>query len=151
MSDIKGREIFFSYATAAPDPTTARYMQQRAEMMANYINDTERGDIIKIGRTVWLLMRTGSVVGLAPIDYLAWTPDAAAALDMVDRYVAERDGIKGKELWIEGQIDPVAERAMRDRGWIIKTDVGLAYGMGPVVTGEKPGGVSSPPVNKIPR
>jgi hypothetical protein len=150
MGDIKGREIFFAYATAAPDPTTARYMQQRAEMMANYINDTERGDIIKIGRTAWLLTRTGSVVGLAPIDYLAWTPDAAAALDMVDRYVAERDGIKGKELWIEGQIDPAAERSMRDRDWIIKTGVGLAYRMESEMTGGKPDGVAHPPVHKMP-
>ena len=150
MGDIKGRDIFFSYATAAPDSTTARYMQQRAEMMVNYINDTETGDLIKIGRTAWLLTRTGSVVGLAPIDYLSWTPDAAAALDMVDRYAAERDGIKGKELWIEGQIDPVAERAMWGRDWIIKTDVGLAHRMESGMNGDKPGGVAHPPVHKMP-
>jgi hypothetical protein len=97
-----------------------------------------------------LLTRTGSVVGLAPIDYLAWTPDAAAALDMVDRYAAERDEIKGKELWTEGHIDPVAERAMRDRDWIIKTDVGLAHRMESGMNGDKPGGVAHPPVHKMP-
>jgi len=150
MGDIKGREIFFTYATAAPDRTTARFMQQRAEMMANYLNNTETGEIIKIGRTAWFLTRTGIVVGHAPIDYLAWTPDAASALDTVDRYVEERDGVKGKELWIEGYVGPVAERSMQDRGWIIKTEVGLAYGLESGVSGRKTGGVAHPPVHKMP-
>jgi hypothetical protein len=38
MGKIKGRDIFVTYATAAPDKVIARYMQQHAEMLANYIS-----------------------------------------------------------------------------------------------------------------
>ena len=32
-------------------------------------------------------------------------------------------GVTGKELWIEGTVDPVARKALEDRGWKVEDKV----------------------------
>jgi len=125
MGGIKGRDIFVTYATAAPDRVIVRFMQQHAEMLANYITTVETGDIVTIGDEAWLLTRSGKLVGALPIDRLAWT----AGVEGAERIVSaggEKQGVKSKELMIEGQVDPVARKALEARGWKVSENVQLA-------------------------
>ena len=125
MGNIKGRDLYVTYAMAAPDKVIARFMQQYAEMLANYITGTTSGDLVTIDDEVWLLTRSNKLVGAFPIDYLAWT----AAADGGVRVVAEEEqklGVKAKELLIEGKVDPVARKALEGRGWKIQENVQLA-------------------------
>jgi hypothetical protein len=125
MGKIKGRDIFVTYATAAPDKVIARYMQQYAEMVANYISNVESGDIVNIGDEVWLITRSGKLVGAIPVDYLAWT----AEVDGAEREASEgaaKHSVKSKELLIEGQVGPAAAKALKARGWKVSENVELA-------------------------
>jgi hypothetical protein len=124
MGNIKGRDIFVTHATAAPDRMIARYMQQYAEMLANYTTGKEPGDIVTIGNDAWLKTRSGKLVGAFPIDYLAWTAEVEGAEREVSADSATQ-GVKGKELLIEGQVDPAARKALEARGWKVSENVQL--------------------------
>ncbi len=124
LDGAKGRDIFLAEAAAAPDREVARYMQQRAEMMANYHNKTMATDIIKIDRTIWQLNRQGTLLGIFPIDYLVWTTD-------VSKFAAsaEKSHQAGKrEIWLEGSASPASNKALTARGWMVKERVGLLTG-----------------------
>ncbi len=125
MGNVKGRDLFVIYATAAPDKVIAQYMQQYAEMLANYITQTERGDIVTIEDEAWLLTASGKLVGAFPIDYLSWT----AGVDGAERVAsegAEKRGVKAKVLLLEGQAAPATRKALEARGWQISENVQLA-------------------------
>jgi len=77
MGDIEGREIFVAFATAAPDRQIARFMQHYAEMLADYITTVETGSLVDISGETWFVSGAGSLVGVFPLDYLAWTEEAA--------------------------------------------------------------------------
>lgn len=124
-TDMKGREIFVAHATAAPDKVIARYMQQRAEMIANYVTETGKGDFIDLAHEPWLMTRSGILIGTFPIDYLAWTPELSADAQLASEGLEKQSGAKGKELWIEGQMDPVARKTLEGRGWKVKEKVRL--------------------------
>jgi hypothetical protein len=125
MGDIKGREIFAAFATAAPDRQIARFMQHYAEMLADYITTVEAGDIVDISGEAWLVSRSGSLVGAFPIDYLAWTEELAGSAGIASDQSAEHE-IRRKELLLEGQVSPQARSALVNRGWKITENVRLA-------------------------
>ena len=124
MDGAKGRELFIAQAAAAPDQVIARYMQQMAEMMANYYTAVEAADIVKVDTYVWLLNRKGTLVGVFPIDYLAWTQEASSVVKGV-----EKDSrVKTRELWLEGSVSPLGRKALINGGWTVKERVALLTG-----------------------
>jgi len=136
MGGIKGRDIFVTYATAAPDRTIVGFMQQYAEMLANYITSVETGDIVSINTEAWLRTRSDKLVAAIPADYLAWSPELEGAERSVSAQ-AEKLGIKGKEFLVEDRVDPQARKALESRGWKVSERVQLASG-GKVSTTGKP-------------
>jgi hypothetical protein len=127
MGGIKGRHIFVAYATAAPDRTIVRFMQQYAEMLANYITSVETGDIVSIDSEAWLRTRSDKLVAAIPADYLAWSPELEGAERSVSAQ-AEKLGIKGKKFLVEGRVDPQARKALESRGWKVSERVQLVSG-----------------------
>ncbi|MGD9251434.1 MAG: hypothetical protein PVG19_09440 [Desulfobacterales bacterium] len=124
MDGAQGRDIFLSEAASAPDREVARYMQQRAEMMANYHNKTMATDIIKIDKTLWQLNRKGTLLGIFPIDYLAWTTGASRIAASAEK----SPKAKQREIWLEGSASPESNKALTARGWKVKERVGLLTG-----------------------
>jgi hypothetical protein len=124
MDGAKGRELLVGQATAAPDKVIARYFQQMAEMMANYHEKSGPVDIVKVDMAPWLMTRKGTLVGVYPIDYLAWTAEAA----VIAGNVARTSKAKARELWLEGSASPQAREALTGRGWLVKERVGLLTG-----------------------
>ena len=127
MGDIKGRDIFVTYAASAPDRVIVRYVVESAEMLANYIAREGSGDIVSIGGEAWFLTNKGTLVGTQPVDYLRWTPDIQGAEEGVSREAAGL-GVKAKELWIEGQVEPTARETLSERGWKVREQAGLLTG-----------------------
>ncbi len=121
MDGTKGKGLFIAQAAAAPDTVIARYMQQMAEMMAQYHTTVEAVDIVKVGSYVWLLNRKGTLVGTFPIDYLAWTREAST----IARGMERDPRAKTRELWLEGSVSPQGRKALASRGWTVKERVGL--------------------------
>jgi len=126
MGDIKGREIFIAYATAAPDEVIARYMQQTAEMAANYISDTGPADFVDLAGEPILVTRDGQLVLVSAVDYVVWTQELSDIEEAALTGISDLPTVKFKELLIEGQVDPAARIAFEAQGWKVRDRVGLA-------------------------
>ena len=126
MGDVKGREIFVAYSTAAPDEVIARYMQQTAEMMANYISDTGPADIVELGGQPILITRDGKAILASAVDYLVWTKRLSEIVEATSSAISDLPNVKSRELLIEGQVDPAVRAAFEGQDWKVKDHVGLA-------------------------
>jgi hypothetical protein len=125
MRGVDGRDKFIKFASKADEESVARFMRMRAEMMAMYSANAKVGvRIIEVNGVSFLQKHDGLIVGLFPLDHVVWT----AALWHKERAVVESigrlpGGVTGKELWIEGTVDPVARKALEDREWKVEDKV----------------------------
>ena len=51
---------------------------------------------------------------------VAWTSALAAKEGAVSEDIRKIAGVKGKELWIGGTVDPGARKALEERGWKVE-------------------------------
>jgi hypothetical protein len=124
MGDIDGREIFVAFATSAPDTEVAHFLRHYAEMLADYITRVESGDIVDIHGAAWLLSDSQSLVGVFPMDYLAWTPGLAQSVEGAIGKAAVY-GAKSKKILLTGQFSPQAHAALEKGGWKLSESVAL--------------------------
>jgi hypothetical protein len=128
MEGADGLEIYLAHATAAPDKRVARYMQERAEMMARFHRQISPASIIRTVETPLQRTRDGRVVGVFPFDYVPWTADLATILGAITADVDGLEGVSGKQLWFEGVVSPDTREAMEAYGWTVKEQVKLLLG-----------------------
>ena len=65
----------------------------------------------------------GVIVGIFPLDHVAWSAGFARKEMAVSDAIDRMQGIKGKELWIAGTVDPMARSALENRGWKVEDRV----------------------------
>jgi hypothetical protein len=125
MSGVKDRATFITTASLANQESVALFMRLRAQLMALYSAKKRSVERFVEANGVPLLRTSqGTIVGIFPFDYVAWTP----RLDMKEMAVSEdikkMPGVKGKELWIGGMVDPEARKALEARGWTVEEKLG---------------------------
>ncbi len=128
MAGAEGKEIFLAQATAAPDKAVARYMQQRAEMMANFHTQVAEANLVEFAEIPFQKTGDGRLVGVFPIDYLAWSADAATITKALDGAIAESPDIQSKELWFEGRVSQRSSAEFETSGWMVKEHAGILIG-----------------------
>ena len=125
MKGVDGRDKFIKIASKADEESVARFMRMRAEMMAMYRANAKVGArIIEVNGVSFLQKNDGLIVGLFPLDHILWTAalwhKEEAVVAAIGRLTGE---VTGKELWIEGTVDPVARKALEDKGWKVEDKV----------------------------
>ena len=123
MDGANGRDLYVGQAAAAPDRIVARFMQQRAQIMANYHNDVARVDLVDVDGLIWMKTSAGALIGAFPIDYLAWTDETHRAVQAA----ADTDA-KSREILLEGSASPTARQALTDAGWNVTDRAALLTG-----------------------
>jgi hypothetical protein len=121
MSRVKDRAIFITTASLANQESVALFMRLRAQLMALY--SAKKGAVERFVEANGVpLLRTsdGTIVGIFPFDYVAWTPSLDIKEMAVSDAVKKMPGVKGKELWIGGMVDPEARKALEARGWAVE-------------------------------
>ncbi len=124
MGEIEGREVLVAHAASAPDRGTAFFMAFHTEMLANYIDTVEKADIVSTSGNLWLVTEGGTLVGAFPLDYLAWGPETAKAVEFTQGQL-DQLGVKKKEFLMQGRFSPTASQALKARGWEISDSVDL--------------------------
>ena len=124
MKGTEGLESIVVYATSAPDPLVARYMQQQAEMMAKF-HDQSPSSIVLSKEAPLLKTGDGRIVGVFPLDYVAWTERLAVIMQDMTTEVDAAGDAGGKELWFEGSVSPETRQGMEANGWSVKEGVQL--------------------------
>jgi hypothetical protein len=124
MTGVKDRGIFIKFAAMDCEESVALFMRVRAEMMGQYFEKTRSVDrFVSVGGVPVLLTKGGVIVGIFPLDHVAWTAGFARKEMAVSDAIDRMQGIKGKELWIGWTVDPVARKALENKGWKVEDRV----------------------------
>jgi hypothetical protein len=125
-----GREEFIQRASLAANETMAIFLRRWAEMIAAYnrrIQPVKR--IIRIGKAPFAQRADGVLVGLFPIDYLAWTSSIARRHATNMKSLPGVSGVTAGEIWLEGSISPKAKQALIAQNWVVNEYTGAALGL----------------------
>ena len=124
MKGVKGLDKFVASAAQANEESVARFMRLKAEMYAGYHAHVRAvKQIIEVSGSPTVQNKDGVLVILAPLDYIAWTGALFQKESVISKDIGKLSGVTGKELWIEGAVDPVARKALESRGWKVKGNV----------------------------
>ncbi len=94
-------------------------------MMAGYHNNFAAAvRLIKFGRAPFLQRQDGMVIGLFPVDHIAWTEGIARDTGGVLDAIAKRSDVTGGELWFEGSVSQLARRVFEAQNWVVRENVG---------------------------
>jgi hypothetical protein len=118
------RRIFVELAAMDCEEPVALFMRIRAELMAQYFRKMRSVDrFVSAAGVPLLLTKEKGIVGLFPLDYVAWTAGFARKAMEISSAIEKMPSIKGKELWITGTVDPVARKALEERGWKVQEKI----------------------------
>ncbi len=126
MKDVKGRNDFVVYrAVLATSTSMAMLNRQWAELMENYNRYVEKVKAIVISSgNPFMRKKDGSVLMVAPNDYLTWTQMLSVRANQIHEGL-EKQGVKGKkELWFMREVTPQAKQGLENIGFVVKANVG---------------------------
>jgi hypothetical protein len=118
MGNVEGRTVFLQRAALIDTRSLAYFMRRHAEMLKNH---QRRGAgferFVSLGGYPFNVTRDGRIVGVMPIDALAWTETIAGVIR--DCAAAARTfSAKGRvELRITGTATPRARKELQALGW----------------------------------
>jgi len=118
---VKDRAFFIESASLASEESVALFMRLRAQWMALYGAKVKAvAGFVEVNGVPFLRTRDGTIVGIFPFDHVAWTSALAVKERPVSEDIKKMAGVKGKELWVGGTVDPVARGALEARGWKVE-------------------------------
>jgi len=121
MKGVKDRSMFIVAACVAQGEPMAVFMRVMAQLMGLYngkVKSVER--FVEADNLPLMQRKDGTVVGIIPVDYLAWTQRFAHKEKAVSEAIRKIRRVKGKELLVIGTVDPKAKKALEARGWRIE-------------------------------
>jgi hypothetical protein len=100
-------------------------MRRKAQLMEGYINNVAPvKEIVDVNGVPFLVTKDGGLVGLYPLDHVAWTLPLWIKTNVFNKALKGKPAMSKKELWVEGSIDPLARRALESDGWVVKEKLG---------------------------
>ena len=127
---IWNRQAFIQRAILVQNEDMAFFMRRWAEMMAAYHIQVSRVErIVKVGNAPFLQRRDGKIIGLFPVDHLAWTAEISNRHATNMNRIANVAGVTSGEIWIEGTISQKARQALESQRWIVKENVAGILGL----------------------
>ena len=120
-SGVGNCKVYIEKAAGAMEESVAVFLRVRAQLMGLY-NEKEKSvaSFVDANEVPMLLTKSGVVVGIFPLDHVAWTAGFAQKAMAVSSAIKEMQGVTGKELWITGTVDPVARKALENSGWKVQ-------------------------------
>jgi hypothetical protein len=118
MTGVSDRSIFIRLAAMDCEESVALFQRVRAQLMDLYQEKARSVEkFVSADGVPMMLTKTGMAVGVFPLDYVGWTVGFARKATGVSNTIDAMPGIKGKELWITGTIDPMARSVLEKKGW----------------------------------
>ena len=121
MAGVGERRLFFQQAQAARSRELAYFTRKRAEMLAAHRASLTQ--FIMLGGYPFNLTRDGRVVGIMPVDALAWTENTGKSLSDAAADAKRLTPNARGELRISGQATPMARQRLKALGWTVVENV----------------------------
>jgi hypothetical protein len=121
LRGASGLGLLVKVAVRTDRAEQAFFRQQQAQMYAGFEKKVGRIQrFVEVGSLVGGLSGDGNLVVCAPVDYLVWTQSMGQFAEGAnDRVQAVVPGVRRKELWVTGQLSPLALKSLKERGWIV--------------------------------
>ena len=120
LKGVKGRSDFIASAAFVDNLGMAIFLRHRAQMIGRFASEVGGVEsLVKIDRTLFVKTTAGDYVGLFPVDRIAYDASMVSKLDIVDKAIAARPGVRGKQLWIGGPVEEEALALLKKRGWLV--------------------------------
>ena len=121
MTGVANRKVYIERAAGAVEDSVVVFLRVRAQLIGIYADKTKSVDsFVDVKGFPFLMSQSGAVIGVFPIDHLAWTAGFAQRETEISSAIKQIQGVTGKELLITGTVDPVARKALEDRGWTVR-------------------------------
>jgi hypothetical protein len=128
MQRVVGRDQVIATVAQVTQPSIARQRRLQVQMMSQYVAAEKRpARILVLSGSPFLLTSDGVIVGLFPLDHLAWTSALQRKADAVQADLTAMAGIKGKQLWIEGVFTDAARQNLKALGWQLREKTGMIW------------------------
>jgi len=118
MPDVEDRTVFLQRAAQIETRSLAYFMRRHAEMLKNH---QSRGAafarFVSLGGYPFNVARDGRILGVMPIDALAWTETIADVLRLCAADARKVSATGQVELRISGTATPRAKRELKALGW----------------------------------
>jgi hypothetical protein len=129
MTDVDGRWLQIELASLAEEEQEVWFTRIQAEMIADYHANVAPVERLLLAKgSLFAQRKDGAVVGLFPLDYVAWTERLAQKEKAVSEFLAAELAPKEKALWVLGTIDPAAREALRGKGWALEEKAAAKLG-----------------------
>jgi len=121
IPDISNAKVYVATAAGATEESVAVFLRVRAQLMGLY-HEKEKSvtGFVDANGVPMLLTKSGVVVGIFPLDHVAWTAGFGRKAMAVSSAIKEMQGVTGKEIWITGTVDPLARKALENGGWKVQ-------------------------------
>ena len=121
MPDVANVKVYVATSAWATEESVAVFLRVRAQLQALY-HDKEKSisRFVDAAGVPMLQRKDGVVVGIFPLDHIAWTAAFAQRATGAASALKEIPGVTGKELWITGTVDPVARKVLEESGWKVQ-------------------------------
>ena len=93
-------------------------MRYRAQMIGQFQSEVGGAErLVKIEKTLFLKTKRGDYIGLFPIDRIAYDAEMVEKLKVLEQAIAKQVGVRSRQLWIGGPVEPEAMAVLTQRGW----------------------------------
>ncbi|MEA2982415.1 MAG: hypothetical protein QOF91_1269 [Alphaproteobacteria bacterium] len=124
MSGVEDRVVFLQRAAQIDTRSLAYFMRRHAEMLKNHQSRGARFErFVLLGGYPFNVTRDGQIVGVMPIDALAWTETMAGVLRECAADARRLAGTRQVELRITGTATPRARKELQALGWRVVENV----------------------------
>jgi hypothetical protein len=118
MPDVQDRTVFLQRAVQIDTRSLAYFMRRHAEMLKNHQSrGTAFARFVSLGGYPFNVLRDGRILGVMPVDALAWTEAIAEVLRICAEDARKISATGRVELRITGRATPRAKRELRALGW----------------------------------
>jgi hypothetical protein len=94
-------------------------------LMASYNEKTKEAErFVEAAGLPLLRKKDGTVVGIFPVDRVAWTQRFANKEKAISEAIRKMPGVKGKQLLVVGTMDQTARKALEAKGWKVEERFG---------------------------
>jgi hypothetical protein len=121
MDKTKERRDFVKFAVLSDSPEIAVFRTVQIQLYATYNQTHKPVDQFEyFGEFACGRVKDGSLLVVAPVDYLLWTKELGPHLTAMSQQLSKSNPSSRKVLWVSGTLSPLALKHMKALGWEIQ-------------------------------
>ena len=120
QTGASNRQVFIERAILVQHENEAYFMRRWAEAMRAYHQKVKRlARFVRVGKAPLGQRGDGVLVGVIPVDHLAWTEAIAQNHATNMKSIPNVPGVTGGEMWFEGSLSAKARAALEAQNWVV--------------------------------